>query len=155
MCSSDLPIKNAGTVVVRLQGDRLFDWLLAETKPDDIFLTDLYVTSPILLAGRKIYYGWSYYAWSAGYPVAEREQRYRRMLGATVAGELLATLREEHIAYVAIDDGMRSRGFVAFLNEPLMAQALGEPVFTDPDNRYGRLVIYRDRKSTRLNSSHT
>jgi DNA-binding beta-propeller fold protein YncE len=137
-----MPIKNTGTVVIRMEGDPLFAWLLSDTKPDDIFLSDLYVTSPILLAGRKIYYGWSYYAWSAGYPVGAREELYRQMLGAVDPAVLLRLLEQEHIRYVAIDDGMRGRGFVAYFNEPLFASTLGKPVFEDLDGSYQHLVIY-------------
>jgi DNA-binding beta-propeller fold protein YncE len=137
-----MPIKNTGTVMVRLQGDRLFDWVVKETRPDDVFLTDLYVTHPILLAGRRIYYGWSYYAWSAGDPVGPREQTYRAILGGTDPAEVVRLLQREGIAYVAIDDGMRTRGFVQSLNEGLFA-ATFEAVFSDPDNHYGHLDIYR------------
>ncbi len=137
-----MPVKNTGSVVIRMQGDPLFGWLASDTRPDDIFLTDLYVTSPILLAGRPIYYGWSYYAWSAGYPVGAREELYRQMLGAVDPVVLVRLLQQEHIRYVAIDDGMRSRGFVSFLNEPLIASTLGQAVFEDLDGSYRHLVIY-------------
>ena len=137
-----MPIKNAGAVSIRLQGDRLYDWLLAETKPDAVFLTDLYVTHPILLAGRKIYYGWPYYAWSAGYPLAPREQAYKEIMGGTDPAEVVRLLQREGIDYVAIDDAMRTRDFVRFLNERLFAATL-EPAFTDTESRHGRLVIYR------------
>ncbi|HUR03737.1 MAG TPA: NHL repeat-containing protein, partial [Nonomuraea sp.] len=51
-------------------------------------------------------------------------------------------LQREGIAYVAIEDAMRTRNFVQSLNEALFAATL-EPVFSDPDNRYGHLDIYR------------
>jgi hypothetical protein len=137
-----MPIKNTGAARTGLQGDRLFDWLLTETQPDDIFLTDLYVTHPILLAGRRVYYGWPYYAWSAGYPVGPREVRYRAMLGGTDGAQVVQLLQAEAIDYVAVDDDLRARDLGVQLNEPLFAQYLAQ-VFADPDGRYGHLNIYR------------
>jgi DNA-binding beta-propeller fold protein YncE len=136
------PIRNGGKIGLHLAGDPLFDWLTRETQPRDVFLTDLYVTHPILLAGRPVYYGWPYYAWSAGYPTDVREDRYRRILGGTSAGEVIGLLQQEKIAYVAIDDGLRERGVVKALNEPLLAANL-ERVFDDPNGRHGHLAIYR------------
>jgi DNA-binding beta-propeller fold protein YncE len=136
------PVKNGGKIGLHLAGDPLFDWVMRETMPRDVFLTDIYVTHPILLAGRPVYYGWPYYAWSAGYPTGVREDLYRRILAGTSAGEVVGLLRQEGITWVAIDDGMRDRGFVKDLNEPLLASAL-ELAFDDPEGRYGHLAIYR------------
>ncbi|HYN70153.1 MAG TPA: NHL repeat-containing protein, partial [Candidatus Eisenbacteria bacterium] len=133
---------NEQLIGVRMAGDRLSDWVRAETKTNDVFLTDLYVMHPILLAGRRLYYGWPYYAWSAGYPVEAREALYRQMLGDEDPAKVLALLRQEHIAYVAIDDGLRTRGFVEHVNEDVY-RAHFEVAFDDTEHRYGGLVVYR------------
>ena len=73
------PISREKSLTFPLAGDRLFDWVAQDTKPSDVFLTDWYVAHPILLAGRAIYFGWPYYAWSAGYDVDSRQQLYREM----------------------------------------------------------------------------
>ena len=136
------PVRNAQKIGIRLEGDRLVDWVERETGPRDVFLTDLYVTHPILLAGRRLFYGWPYYAWSAGYPVTQREARIREILGATDPSVAVALLQREGIDFVAIDDGLRGRSLAPYLNESLFADTF-ERVFSDPDGRYGHLDIYR------------
>ena len=61
------PIHNTGWGEVTYRNDPLIDWLKKNTTPRDIFLTDRFVNHPILMAGRRVFYGWPYYAWSAGY----------------------------------------------------------------------------------------
>jgi hypothetical protein len=137
-----MPIKNQGYLEVKLTGDRLFDWVTTETEPTAVFLSDLYVVHPILLAGRRLYYGWPYYAWSAGYAVTARETEYRALFALRSPRELALRLQADHIDYVAFDDGLRDRGFAPILNEDLYPNNF-EVAFVDPDNRYGHLAIYR------------
>ncbi len=137
-----VPIKNERMYSVGLDGDPLFDWVRAETSPKAVFLTDLYVVHEILIAGRKVYLGWPYYAWSAGYDTTAREAWYRDLFALRSPRDLVARLQAAKIDYVAIDDGLRDRGEAPRVNEDLY-QAHFETVFTDPDNRYGHLTIYR------------
>ena len=137
------PIKNDSRVAVRLDGEALYDWVRTTTNPGDVFLTDLYVVDPIVLAGRRLYYGWPIYAWSAGYDTYPRQAQYIAMLQATDAATLLALLHANGIAYVAWDDALRKgTDMVRRPNEALYRATL--PVaFTDIENRHGNLVIYR------------
>ena len=59
------PIHNTYWSEVTFQNDPLIEWLMKETKPRDIFLTDRFVTHPILMAGRRVFYGWPYYSWGS------------------------------------------------------------------------------------------
>ena len=77
------PIHNTGWGEVTYKNDPLIDWLKKNTKPRDIFLTDRFVNHPILMAGRRILYGWPYYAWSAGYNAG----KYDRLYTAAVRGQ--------------------------------------------------------------------
>ena len=70
------PIHNAGWGEVTYRNDPLIDWLKKNTTPRDIFLTDRFVNHPILMAGRRVFYGWPYYAWSAGYNASKRDRVY-------------------------------------------------------------------------------
>ena len=137
-----IPIANQQIIGVALTGDRLYDWVQTQTRPSDVFLSDIVVVHPILLAGRKVYYGWPYYAWSAGYDTIERERTYREMLETRSPRDVARLLEVNHIAYVAIDDGLRQRGYVLQLNEEVFSRWF-QPVFVDTDHRYGNLVIYR------------
>jgi len=136
------PIKNQRMYQAWVDGDPLYEWVRTETRPSDVFLSDVYVVHGILLAGRKVYLGWSYYSWSAGYAVRDREAWYRDLFALRSAREVVRRLQAARIAYVAFDDGLRERGFASRLNEELF-EANTELVFGDPDNRYGHLAIYR------------
>jgi len=137
-----MPIKNQRMYQVGLDGDPLYEWVKTSTRPDDVFLSDTFVVHSILEAGRRIYLGWAYFAWSAGYDVRGREDRYREVFAARSARELVARLQSAGIDYVAIDDGLRERGLAARINEEVF-QANLELAFDDADNRYGHLAVYR------------
>jgi DNA-binding beta-propeller fold protein YncE len=136
------PIKNQRMYQVGLDGDPLFEWVRSSTKPKDVFLSDTFVVHGILEAGRRIYLGWPYFAWGAGYAVKEREQWYRDVFALRSARDLVGRLQAAGIDYVAIDDGLRDRGFASRLNEEVF-QAYFTTAFGDPDNDYGHLAIYR------------
>jgi len=137
-----IPVKNQRIYEVGLTGDRLYEWVRTETRPNDVFLSDLFVVHRILLAGRRLYLGWPYYAWSAGYAAPQREQVYRDLFGLRSPRELVRRLQAAGIDFVAFDDGLRERGFAPRLNEEIYRDHM-EAVFTDPANRYGNLAIYR------------
>jgi DNA-binding beta-propeller fold protein YncE len=137
-----VPIKNERIYTVGVDGDPLYEWVRAETSPKAVFLTDLFVVHGILIAGRKVYLGWPYYAWSAGYDTFAREAWYRDLFALRSPRELLTRLQAARIDYVAIDDGLRDRGEAPRVNEDLYRSHF-ETVFTDSGNRYGHLVIYR------------
>jgi len=87
--------------------DEVVSWVRNNTKPNDIFLTDRFFFSPVLLAGRKIFYGWPYYAWSAGYDTLGREALVKQIYSGTNVDEVRLTLEENGITYVIIDNSNR------------------------------------------------
>jgi hypothetical protein len=137
-----MPIKNQRMYQVGLEGDPLFEWVRTATRPDDVFLTDWFVVHGILEAGRRIYLGWPYFAWSAGYDVRSREDTIQAIFASTTGPELVSRLQDAGIDYVAIDDGLRDREMVDARSEGLIRSTL-DPAFADPDNRYGHIAIYR------------
>lgn len=52
------------------------EWILKNTEPDDVFLTPEWSMNRFLLTGRPMYYGWPYYAWSAGHDTETRDKIY-------------------------------------------------------------------------------
>ena len=52
------------------------EWIVKNTEPDDVFLTPEWSMNRFLLAGRPMYYGWPYYAWSAGHDTNTRDTIY-------------------------------------------------------------------------------
>ncbi len=136
------PIHNTGWSEVTYRNDSLIDWLKKETTPRDIFLTDRFVSHPILMAGRRVFYGWPYYAWSAGYDASKRDRLYIDLFESRDARKLFRLLKENGITYVAFDGAVRQAQFVRRQNEQLYATYFPK-VFEDKQNRYNSLTIYK------------
>jgi DNA-binding beta-propeller fold protein YncE len=136
------PIRNSYWVEIPFEGDALVRWVREETDPKAIFLSNRFVNHGILLAGRRVFYGHSYYAWSAGYPTAERDVIYKKMFEERNPQELLRLLQANKISYVAIDDGIRKGDFIKNLNEAVFKSNF-EQVYQDTENRYDGLAIFK------------
>ena len=134
-----MPFRNGFTVGVAYRDDRLVEWVKTSTQPRDVFLTDTYVTHPVLMAGRSLYLGWTYFAWGAGYEVAQREELYRRMFTETDSTTLLGMLRANGIDYVVFDDGLRSAQTLDATNEEAYRANLAVAF---EDAGYGNIRIY-------------
>jgi hypothetical protein len=55
-------------------------YIQKNTPRNSVFLNANFLYDPASLAGRKIYLGWPYFAWSAGYDTAKRDHVMKRML---------------------------------------------------------------------------
>jgi len=116
------PIHNGYWNAIAFRNDPLIDWLRKETKSRDIFLTDRFVTHPILMAGRRVFYGWPYYGWSAGYDSTERDKVYRELFEDKDPAKIFQLLKDNAIAYVAYDNGVRYGDFNKHPNEQIYAR---------------------------------
>jgi len=136
------PIHNTYWSQVPYRNDPLIDWLHKETKPRDVFLTDRFVNHPILMAGRRVFYGWPYYGWSAGYDATKRDMIYLDLFESKDPSTLFRLLKENGISYVAFDNAVRHNEFIKQPNEQVYATYFPK-VFEDTQNRYNSLTIYR------------
>jgi hypothetical protein len=138
------PLHNDPMLAVPYKNDRLSQWLLTNTQPSDVFLTHTLLTHPILFTGRKIYLGYTLFAWTAGYNVADREAVYRQMFQESDPDQLTRLLRDNNIAYVAIDDGVRHNESLPDFNEYIFDQNF-QKVFEDTAHQYDNVIIYKVR----------
>ena len=106
------PIHNTGWSEVTYKNDSLIDWLNKNTTSREIFLTDRFVNHPILMAGRRVFYGWPYYAWSAGYDASKRDRVYIDLFETRDPWKLYRLLKENGIKYVAFDGAVRQASFI-------------------------------------------
>ena len=136
------PVRNDSILVIPNTNDQLTEWVLHNTKPTDIFLTQTVLTHQILFAGRRVFMGYTLFAWTAGYHVAKREQIYRRMFEERNEKVLLQILQANRIAYVGIDDGVRSNQLIRGLNESVYQQHF-QKVFEDTGHHYDNITIYK------------
>ena len=136
------PIHNTGWSEVTYRNDALIDWLNKNTTPRDIFLTDRFVNHPILMAGRRVFYGWPYYAWSAGFDAAKRDKVYTTLFESRDPWKVFHLLKENGIKYVAFDGAVRQAQFIKRPNEEVYATYFPK-VFEDKQNKYNSMTIYK------------
>lgn len=116
--------------------DPVLEWVANNTAPDEIFLTDAYCIDPVLLAGRRLFYGWPYYAWSAGYNTYERADVVRKIYGGSNIGEIRKLIEKYGISYIVVEDGNRNSTEYS-LNEKLIKENF-KPVYINQN-----YTIYR------------
>ena len=85
-------------------------WICENVDSGDIILTDRYALNEVVMGGAMLYYGWPYYAWSAGYDTAAREQIVRELFAESDPERLKKRVAQEGIRYILIDDGLRLGG---------------------------------------------
>lgn len=108
-----------------------------ETGKDEIFLTDDLHLHPILLAGRKIFCGWPYFTWSAGYEWGLRDEIRKEIFTAVDESVLKELVRENNISYIVIDNAIRDSDNYT-VNEQLIKDTF--EVFYDDGHD---IVIYK------------
>ncbi|MBD3250403.1 MAG: hypothetical protein GF381_02435 [Candidatus Pacebacteria bacterium] len=59
-------------------------WILAETKPDAVFILEDHFYHPALLAGRRSFVDYGYFAWSLGYDDDLRRQKIDQIFSAEI-----------------------------------------------------------------------
>ena len=136
------PVHNTGWSEVTYRNDPLIDWLNKNTTPREILLTDRFVNHPILMAGRRVFYGWPYYAWSAGYDAGKRDRVYTELFENRDPWKVYRLLKENGINYVGFDGAVRHAQFIKHPNEQLYSTYFPK-VFEDKQNKYNSLTIYK------------
>ncbi|MBR4183728.1 MAG: hypothetical protein IKQ56_07905 [Lachnospiraceae bacterium] len=97
---------NGGFVFKR--DDPVTKWVLEHTDSKDIFLADTYAINNVTMGGAMLYYGWPYFAWSAGYDTAGREAEVIAMFGADTPEELRTLIKKNNIRYIIVDQSART-----------------------------------------------
>jgi hypothetical protein len=132
-------IRNGSYAEVNYEKDDLVRWLGKNTKPNAVFLTDRFLSHPVLLAGRRIFLG--SHDSPAEFDFAEREPIYRQMFESENPRRVFELLKQNHIDYVAFDDRVRHDELIMNPNEQIYSNYFHK-VYEDVENRYGKLVIY-------------
>jgi hypothetical protein len=83
----------------------LTKWVMDNTDPSDVFLTSRWSMNRFILAGRPMYYGWPYYAWSAGHDTYTRETIYLWLISGCGDDieEFTRYCKERRIKYLIVD----------------------------------------------------
>jgi hypothetical protein len=138
------PAINDPQLEARFKGERLTTWVLQNTAPDDVFLSQTWLHHSILFSGRRLFLGYTLYAWSAGYKLGNREEAYKKMLTERNPTTLRALLRKNDVQYVVFDDGLRNNPLLRTSghNEEVFRANFGM-VFEDTERRHDNLVIFQ------------
>ena len=136
------PIRNSSYVEVNYEKDDLVRWLCKNTKPNDVFLTDRFLSHPVLLAGRRTFLAGRTAPGAPDTISAKREPIYRQMFESKNPQRVHQLLKDNHIEYVAFDDGVRHGELIKEPNEKVYTKYF-QRVYEDKENRYRELVIYR------------
>ena len=103
---------NKGSSVAQIDSP-LAKWVEKNTDYDDVFLTPTWSFNRFTLAGRPMYYGWPYYAWSAGHDTGTRSTIYEWLCSGCDgnADEFVRYAKERNIRYVVADRDFYSQQF--------------------------------------------
>lgn len=78
-------------------------WIEKNTPPSSVFLNSTYLYHPASLAGRKIFLGWPYFPWSAGYNTDKRGRLLHELYREKNFQKLCRALKENEIDYISTE----------------------------------------------------
>ena len=117
------------------------EWIIENTNPRSVFLTEPFAINAFFLSGRFSYYGHPYYAWSAGSDTDGRWIIYKDLLSG-FSGDLekfLQVANEENISYVLMNDALRNIEEITVDEEFFRSNFTAVTAFPNIDNT----VIYK------------
>lgn len=80
-------------------------WAKTQTDQSAVFLTSNDMYHPVSLAGRNVFMGWPYFAWSAGADTDMRGHIVADIYNATERLAACSLLRDNNISFVTIEEG--------------------------------------------------
>ena len=90
------------------QDDALIAWVREHSDSKDLWLTDWISIHEVVLGGAMLYYGWPYYAWSAGYDTYGREAIVAELFSERRPERMRQLMEREGIRYIMVDNGVRN-----------------------------------------------
>lgn len=77
-------------------------WIIKHTSQNSVFLNTTFLYDPASLAGRKIFLGWPYFPWSAGYDTNARGALMAKILGSKDKEKMCHLLKENNLDYIGV-----------------------------------------------------
>ena len=78
-------------------------WIIKNTKKTSVFLNTSYLYDNASLAGRKIFLGWPYFAWSQGYDTLKRDNLRKELLSSTNKKIFCSLTKSYNIDYAELN----------------------------------------------------
>lgn len=101
-------VKRNENYLIFSQDDPVTNWIAEHATCEDIFLTPYYSLNNVVMGGAMLYYGWPYYAWSAGYDTYSRDVQVKLMYESSSVEELKYRIEENNIRYIIVDHDCRT-----------------------------------------------
>lgn len=112
-------------------------WIIQNTPKNARFLNSSYIYHPASLAGRKIFYGWPYFAWSLGYNTNLHSEQAKNALSSHDKKYICRVLVENKLDYV--DLGQPSQDFPFDIS---FWQTNFQPIYQNPTTQF---TIYQTK----------
>ena len=113
-------------------------WILTSTPKNAVFLNSSYLYHPASIAGRFIFLGWPYFAWSAGYK-ENRMPVMDSMYESRVSSDFCKKLKHYTISYVTVEN-VKGDTNLPNIDLPYYLKTY-HPVFTSRDKKYAIFTV--------------
>ena len=77
-------------------------WIINSTPKNSVFLNTTFLYAPESIAGRKIFLGWPYFAWSAGYDTLARHTQLKQVLSSKNKPLICSFLKKNNLSYISV-----------------------------------------------------
>lgn len=101
-------VKRNENYLVFADDDPVTNWIMEHATTEDMFLTPYYSINRVVMGGAMLYFGWPYYAWSAGYDTYARDAEVKKMYQASTTEELKRLIEKNDIRYIIVDYDCRT-----------------------------------------------
>ncbi len=107
------PIINDSYIILSdIQNNDTARFIKENTPKDTVILNGSYLYDSASLAGRKIFMGWPYFSWSAGYDTDNRYIKMKSLLSPTDMNSLCRDLADSNISYVELQSNNPIEGAI-------------------------------------------
>lgn len=102
------PIYNDSKITIKdYPNNENINWIIHNTKPESVFLNNQYLYDNASLAGRKIFLGWPYFAWSQGYDTLSRDNLRKDLLNTENLAYFCKAVNKYNLNYVGIETRLK------------------------------------------------
>ncbi len=103
------------------EDDKLTLWVKENSDSKDIWLTEMISIDEAVMGGAMLYYGWPYYAWSAGYDTNAREAVVAEIFATPDEERLKELVEREGISFIMVDPAVRAEEHYTFREDVIAA----------------------------------
>lgn len=110
-------------------------WIMQHTPPDAIILNTNYLYDIDNIAGRRIFLGWPYFPWSAGFDTTKRSDQIKQFFTLRNKAQMCNFLTENSLSYITLTTPTQD-----FPYDPQYWQQQFVPVYNNPQTK---VTIYK------------